>query len=98
MNRLLKNSPRQLCLFLRLLLLIILVSPPFALATKPSTLSYTILSVEVTGNTLLSDDQISEATNPFIGKDLSLNEINKIVSAITEAYRKNNFFIVQVYP
>ncbi len=97
MNRLLKNSPKQLCLFLRLLLLIILVSPPFALATKPSTLSHTILSVEVTGNTFLSDDQISEATTPFIGNDLSLNEINKIVSAITEAYRKNNFFIVQVY-
>ncbi len=60
-------------------------------------ISHTILWVEVTGNTLLNDDQIAQATTPFIGKDLSLDEINHIVTAITDAYRKNRFFLVQVY-
>ena len=68
----------------------------FAAPATPA-LSRTILSIEVIGNTLLSDDQLSKATAPFIGKDLSLAEINNIVTAITDAYRKNRFFLVKVY-
>ena len=68
------------------------VAPLFA----NSPLSRTILSVEVTGNTLLRQDQINEVIAPFIGKDLSLNELNRIVSAMTETYRRNRFFMVKV--
>ncbi len=89
-----KNRKKHIAIFL--LISLFFFSPVFA---QPPTShpTRTILSVEVTGNTLLTDDQVNEAIAPFIGKDLSLTEINNIVLAIADAYQRNLFFLVKVY-
>jgi len=80
------------------LLIFFFFLPSVAFAQTPkSSPSRTILEVVVIGNTLLRNDQIDEAIAPFIGRDLSLDEINNIVAALTDAYRENRFFLVKVY-
>lgn len=71
------------------------LSPVFS-QINPSTV-HTIESIEVVGNTLLSDDLIEETIAPFIGKTLSLDEIQKVVTAITALYRQHRFFLANAY-
>ena len=69
----------------------------FAEETPSVAPTQTIQSIQVAGATLLTDDQITEVTRPFLGQELNFARINKLVEAITGAYRKEGFFLARAY-
>lgn len=71
-------------------------SPVFS-QTPSTSVVHTIESIAVIGNTLLDDALIEEVTAPFIGKELSLYEIQKIADALTAVYREHRFFLAHAY-
>ena len=52
--------------------------------------------IRVTGNTLLSEEEISQLTSPFIGKNKEFRDIQMALEALEAAYRKAGYSAVQV--
>ena len=52
--------------------------------------------IHVTGNTLLSDQEVLSLTRPFIGKDKGFRDIQRALEALEAAYRKAGYNAVQV--
>lgn len=52
--------------------------------------------IHVTGNTLLSDQQIEQLTGPFIGQGKGFRDIQMALEALESAYRKAGYNAVQV--
>lgn len=52
--------------------------------------------IHVTGNTLLSDQQIQQLTGPFIGPGKGFRDIQMALEALESAYRKAGYNAVQV--
>lgn len=52
--------------------------------------------IRITGNTLLSEEEISQLTNPFIGTNKEFRDIQMALEALEAAYRKAGYTAVQV--
>lgn len=51
----------------------------------------TVQKIEVTGNTLISDEEINKITAPFTGKTLSLEQLRGVADSITQLYLNRNY-------
>jgi hemolysin activation/secretion protein len=70
-------------------------------AEEPKEANNSVLSVSVTkfnvlGNTLLSQLQIDEVLNPYVGKSLTFDDLQKVVQILIEQYKQSDW-IVRAY-
>jgi len=70
-------------------------------AEEPKEANTSVLSVSVTkfnvlGNTLLSQLQIDEVLNPYVGKSLTFDDLQKVVQILIEQYKQSGW-IVRAY-
>lgn len=50
-----------------------------------------INTITVSGNAILSQDEITKVTTPFEGKELSVRDMQKVADLVTDVYRKKGF-------
>ena len=53
-----------------------------------SNIKIKVTKFNFTGNTVLSNDQLADLTSVFIGKELAYDELNDVLGAISDFYRK----------
>lgn len=87
-EQMLKPSPMQRNLQNRL-------SLPPAMALSEST-SLVVTSFAFSGNKLLSEEQLQQVAMPFASKTLVQHDIQRLMDAISEAYRQTGW-LVQAY-
>lgn len=78
---------------IRQLPLALLLCSNFALAANDV---FDLQHIRVTGNTLLSEEEITLLTRPFIGKNKEFRDIQMALEALEAAYRKAGYNAVQV--
>lgn len=72
--------------------------PDTAVESVPETsATFEIQRIQVIGNTVLSDAEISAITAPFVGKSLGTNRINLLLRRFTEAFVARGFITTRAY-
>ena len=56
-----------------------------------------IKEITVTGATLISDKEVNDIIQPYIGKELTVAEMQKIADLITDAYRQKGYVTSRAY-
>lgn len=72
----------------------LLLLPSFLYAAEKEIL---IAKINITGNTALSDETLSFIVKPYEGKNLTISELQKVASLITEKYRKQGYVLTKAY-
>lgn len=62
-----------------------------------SQVKFQVNQINVTGNTLVSDEEIRPLVEPYEGREVSLNELGKAVDAINKKYQANGFLTSQAF-
>lgn len=62
----------------------------------PAVIRFDINRFDVSGNTLLPDDVVQAALQPFTGKDRDFGSVQKALEALEAVYHKRGFNVVQV--
>jgi hemolysin activation/secretion protein len=57
---------------------------------------FDINHIYVSGNTLLTPDEIETALTPFIGKQREYDDIQRVIAALNQRYRDRGFSVVRV--
>lgn len=58
---------------------------------------FDIANFEVSGNSILSKDQVDRAVGPYSGKQRVYGDIQKALEALEQAYRDAGYNTVQVF-
>lgn len=74
------------------------VSRPNPLEKKVPLATVQVESIKITGNTLISLDELAPLVRPYIGKKLSVAELQEVADAITKAYRERGFLAKAYIP
>ncbi len=53
---------------------------------------------QVNGSNLLTDAEIAQATKPFVGRELSLHDLQAATQAVANAYRRHGYFARAILP
>jgi hemolysin activation/secretion protein len=64
--------------------------------TAPSAAALPLQSVAFQGNTVVSTTDLSALANHYIGKTVTLTDLEKLATQATEVYRTRGFFLAQV--
>jgi hemolysin activation/secretion protein len=73
------------------------VLPPLELPSKPDTRGLSggarahVREILVTGNTALPDDTLAEVTEPYVGRELSFEDLEELRDALTLAYVRRGY-------
>ena len=70
--------------------------PKPALPVSPQ-LRVTVKQFTFTGNTVYSDVQLRTATDPYLNKELSFDDLNDVATDVRAYYRSRGYFLAQAY-
>ncbi|HXP97789.1 MAG TPA: ShlB/FhaC/HecB family hemolysin secretion/activation protein, partial [Telmatospirillum sp.] len=74
------------------------VEPPAApLLAPPPSSCFAISRIEVTGVTVVTEDEMAEATAPFAGKCLALADLDHVLDALNGLFIKKGFVLTRAY-
>jgi hemolysin activation/secretion protein len=57
---------------------------------------FRLIGAQLVGNTVFSLAELAPIYEPYLNQEISVAEVNKIVKAITEKYRKDGYFLTRV--
>lgn len=76
-------------------------SDPQTIGTKPPAEAATIMTrfenIEISGATLLSQNEIASIKHPYLHKEIPLSELWALADAITRQYRDRGYFLSRAY-
>jgi len=72
-------------------------NPVPAAETTEFTKRFPVSKIEVSGNSVIGSDQIAAIVTPYEGKDLSLDDLRRVASQISELYRAKGYFLSAAY-
>lgn len=62
---------------------------------KPDAQRFRLIGAEITGSTVYTAEQLGDFYEPYLGRQISLKEVEAIVKSITEQYRKDGYFLAR---
>ncbi len=83
-------------MMLRLVGLVVLCLSLFCVGVGAETVQFSIQRFEITGNTLISSDELERQVAPFIGANKVYGDIQKALEAVESAYRERGYGAVHV--
>jgi hemolysin activation/secretion protein len=72
--------------------------PPLPAEPQPGEITFLFKSVGVSGNTLVNQAQIEAVFSPWLGKDISLTQLQQVVAQISSLYRDQGWLAQAVVP
>jgi len=63
----------------------------------PSSNRILVKNIKVTGNTVFSNEVLATVTNPYLGKSLTLPELEEVATALTQFYKENGYTLANAY-
>ncbi len=56
-----------------------------------------VKNIKVTGNTVFSNEVLATVTNPYLGKSLTLPELEEVATALTQFYKERGYTLANAY-
>ncbi len=65
--------------------------------TRKESEKFRLIGAQLVGNSVFTLAQLAPIYEPYLNREISIAEVDKIVKAITEKYHKDGYFLTRVY-